>query len=1181
MKLKLVLILCCVGNLSANSLLSQQSAFSVAFENKTLVSVFEELKVKTGYSFTYNKGTVNENERVTVEMKDATLEEILTKVLTERGYKYEVADKVIFVSAAKNRVLQQPANVTVTGTARNVAGQPVAGVSVYLKGDPRRGTSTDANGKFLIAVPQQKEIILVFSFLGMHTKEVDCSTRHVVDVVMEESSIMSEEVVVTGYQTIDKSKMAGSYSTITKEDLLNLGTQTLEQLLQGKLAGVVVQNQDGLVGTRQKTRVRGTSTLLGNQEPVWVVDGIIQEDPLPFKASEFNNYGTDASNSELMRNFVGNAISWLNPIDIEDITVLKDASATAIYGVKAANGVIVITTKKGSKDGRVYINYAGNASVSSKVTYDKMNLMNSQERIDVSREIYNEGLLVGSDLQPVGYQAVLKEYLDGKISADLFNEQIKRLETVNTDWFDLLFRNAVSHNHSVGVSGGNEKTQYSASVGANFTNGTSKGNKSDKYTGKISLTSVFWDRLTIDVSLAASIANTDSYTSQVSPYSYASKTSRVIAAFDDDGKYFFYPHQANGYRYNVLNELDLSGATNMQNYTNLKLGLRYRIFDDLFFRTNFGLNYASSVSESWADERTNYITDMRGYEFGEYMPTDKLYKQSVLPHGGELNMEENRNTNYMLTNTLDYTRRFGTHHYVSVSLIQEMRSNMYRGFSETTYGYLPGRGKKVTLPPAMIETGGTQMIANRLYAYNFIKYNVVDRTANYLSFAGAATYMYDNRYVLNASIRSDATNRFGQDKSARYQPVWSIGLRWNAVNEPWMQDQDLISALSLRFSYGFQGNVAENIGPDLITVIPTDYGGLDPTTGEYVLKVKYPPAPGLKWEKSKSLNYGLDFGFFNNKITGVFEYYHKKGTDIITSHNVAYENGVTSMPMNSGEMLNYGWEVSLSFVPVRTRDFIWNLSVNTSKNYNKVQTRLEANDYWYKAVSGTLDQYGYPVTSFWAFRFTELDPDTGMPVFDLTGEDTAEAKLNAVKYMKYMGKLDPDLSAGLTTSFQYKNIRVSSSFTLQVGGKKFLSNLYSSDITNLSGLNEYQNLPKDLVDRWRKPGDELNTNIPVLPQRNNVSRDVAGRTLTWMQMYNYSDIRVVNASFLRCQNINISYSMPEKLIRNWAGGMSLSFTMSNPFIIASKDYKGKDPEVASGRQPITRTYNFGLSVNFK
>ncbi len=1169
MKVTVLLLLVCVLQSMAGAY-SQTAKYDISMTGGKLENVFKLIEQKGEYTFLYSIEDVDQISSVNVNVKQADLKEVLDICLANTKLTYEINGRLVIIRVKdeKPKVKER----VIKGVVKDRKGEPLPGVTVLVKGTAV-GVATDIDGKFTMNATRDT-VNLLFSFIGMKTKEVVWKGQKDLVVVLEDDSREMEEVVVTGYQTVKKSNMAGSVSTVKGEDLVITGTESLEQMLQGKLPGVVITNQNGMVGTRQKVRVRGTSTLLGSQEPVWVVDGIIQEDPLPFKAEELTLFGHDPDNFDIIRNFVGSAISWLNPSDIKDVTVLKDASSTAIYGVKAANGVIVITTKKG-ETGRLSVGYSGNFSIGSKVTYDKLNLMNSKERVDVSREVYENGLVSAHSLQPVGYEKLVSEYLLEKISYDEFNTKVKRLETVNTDWFDILFENPFSHNHNLNISGGSDKTTYYASFGVSRTNGTAKGNDSEKYSGSITLTTKLWDRLQINGRIAGSVNETNGF-NKVNPYSYASTTSRVISCYDEDGELAYYTAE-NRYKYNVLNELKNSGNMNTTNSINMNISATLDIIKGLRFETTFGYNYSSSHAESYLTERTNHIATLRGYEFGAYSSTDAEYKQSVLPHGGMLNASDNRNANYTWRNSLNYVKNFGTH-LLTVMVGQECKSSKYDGLAQTLYGYLPDRGKSIMAPSATVEDINGNLMANRLY--NNLTQNVVDRKSNYLSFYGALTYTYDERYVLNASIRTDASNRFGQDKSARFQPVWSVGLRWNMGREHFLEGQDFLNELSLRATYGYQGNVVENTGPDLIAYIPSGAAGISRPTGEYLLKIKSLPNPTLRWEKNRNINLGVDFVFWKNKISGSFEYYYKKGTDIVVNREVPLENGVVSMPMNGGSMENSGWELSLSFAPVRTKNFVWSLGFNTSKNYNEVTSTLATNQSWQKAVSGSLNQNGYPVSAFWAFELTGLSPENGTPVFNLSGmENNALAETDATQYMKYMGKMDPDLSAGMNTSFRYKSLSLSASFNIQVGGKKFLATMFGADMINDTPW-EYNNLPKDLVNRWRKPGDELLTDIPSLPASKKGSIMLPSGSDDLYRMYNFSDTRVVDASFLRCNNISLSYNLSGKKIAGFARNIAMSLNVTNPFIIVSKDFKGKDPEVATGSQPISRNYTLSLNISF-
>lgn len=1153
----------------------QKDNITLEVKDRMVEEIVKQVREMTGYKFLFNHEDLKTAGSKSCQFRNSTIRQVMDELLKGTSLTYELRNDVIVIVPV---TAQEPEkkNITVTGTVRNAQGEPIPGVTVMLK-TIFMGVSTDEKGRYSLTFPVFDDPVLVYGCVGMKTQLVKYTGKNVINVTLYDDVKEIDEVVVTGYRTVKKSNMAGASSTVKAEDLVLDGNQTLEQALQGKLPGVVVTNQSGLIGTRQKTRVRGTSTILGNQEPVWVVDGIIQEDPLPFKASELTAFGKDPDNIDVVRNFVGSAISWLNPSDIEDITVLKDASATAIYGVKAANGVIVINTKRG-KAGRMSVGYSGTISTASKVTYDKMNLMDSKERVDVSREIYEKGLVAQTGLDPVGYQGLLQQYLQEKISYAEFNSGVKKLETTNTDWFDILFQNPLSHSHNINISGGNLKSNYYASFGVTSQDGTAKGNKNKSYRGSVNVSTIFWDKLTIGGRIAGSVTKTDGF-NKIEPYSYASQTSRVIPCFDEDGEWVYYTNK-NGYRYNILNELSNTGNTNTTNSLNAAIDLRWKFWKGFTFESKFGYNYSSSYGESFATENTNYIAAKRGYEYGEYGPQDQKYKQSGLPHGGELTIVENRNNNYTWRNSIQFARTFGQH-LVTAMVGQEARSNKYDGLNEITYGYMPGRGKVIALPSPTVENALGDLIANSIY--NQMKVTITDRKTNYLSFYADMSYSYDERYVVNASVRTDASNRFGQDKSARYQPVWSAGLRWNIARERWFDQQEAVNELSIRATYGYQGNVAENVSPDLIAYIPSGSQSYDDLTGEYVLKITSLPCPTLTWEKNQSVNLGLDFSFFHNKVFATFEYYYKKGTDIIVNREVPYENGVVTMPMNGGTMVNQGWELSVNFVPLRLKNFVWNLGFNTSKNYNKLNSSLEASTTYNKAVSGTLYKQGYPVSAFWAFHYLGPSPEDGSPQIDLSAaENNPLAADDATEYMRYMGKLDPDFTAGINTSFRYKTVTLSASFNLSVGGKKFLAPMFPAGSVN-NVPREYSNMPKELVNRWKEKGDEAVTDIPALDYWGKTSGFALPGKGTYAyayEAYNYSDARVVNASFLRCQNISLSYNLPSKWISAFAQDIGVSANISNPFIIVSKEYKGIDPEVATGSQPTTKTYSLSLNVTF-
>ena len=436
--------------------------------------------------------------------------------------------------------------------------------------------------------------------------------------------------------------------------------------------------------------------------------------------------------------------------------------------------------------------------------------------------------------------------------------------------------------------------------------------------------------------------------------------------------------------------------------------------------------------------------------------------------------------------------------------------------------------------------------------------------------------MYDNRYSINLSVRGDMSNRFGQDTKHRFQPVWSLGLRWNATDEHWLQGQGFLSNLAITASLGYQGNVAEGVSPDLIARMEP----IQKTTGEYQMKIVKRPTPDLKWEKTLSSNIGVNLSFFKNRINGVFNYYYKKTTDLITQREVPLENGVRSMYINSGDLTNKGWDVSLSVVPVRTKDFMWSIGTSFSHNDNKVKSQLETTQSWEEATGGKFQKEGYPVGSFWAFRFTGLNPENGGPMFDLSNANTNAAESDVTEYMAYMGTIEPRTTLGVNMVFRWKRFSLPLTIYLSRGNKTFLKSPYTKSYEIPS---EFNNASVELLKRWRKPGDEKHTKIPSIPVRENCA-DVYpfgnDNGIAPYEMWAFSDVRVVNTWFIRFNNFSFTYDLPEKWISSFAQSVIFTFSASNPLQIKSKDFKGRDPEVALGNQPRPQNFSFGVNVSF-
>lgn len=1175
MRLTCFLLLACCLSVSARGF-SQK--VSLKANGTSMGTVFKTIQKQTGYVFFYDEALLQSAEPVFADLNGVPLEEALKICFREQPLTYSVIGKTVVVKRKTGAGLpEELPPVEVKGIVRNDKGEPLEGVTLLIKGSTK-GRTTDKNGEF-----EFKDIepgtVLVVSAVGHESKEVTVKNGAYLSIVLtvKVNEMEATVTVSTGYQQIKKTNVAGSVSTIKASELAFNGVNTIEQALQGRLPGVVVLNNNGMVGTRQRTIVRGVSTLTGSQDPIWVVDGMIQEDPLPFKASTLDGLGNiSPDNFDFVRNFVGNAIAWLNPNDIEDITVLKDASATAIYGVRAGNGVIVINTKKG-KEGPPVVSYSNTVNIGERVTYDRLEKMNSKQRVAVSREVFERGLTSTTSANNIGYAGALDDYLFGRATYEQFNARVKQLEVNNVDWFDILFRTPVSVNHNLNLSGGNASTRYYSSFGYSTNNGTAKGNDQRTFTANVGLNTRLGRKINASIRVSGNQAETNGFF-KMEPYKYASEVNRAIPAYDSSGSLSYYKLRS-GFLFNAINELENSGSANKSMNVNANLNLNYDISRNIRFNTMFSISSSNTNGYTYASERTEYIAKIRMYDYGTVRPTDAAFRSSKLPIGGEYNADDNQKVSWNWRNNISYSKVFALKHTFSAMLGQEANSVHYTGFATTNYGYLPERGKSfVDLPVSTtigsIVTPNSLLLTKKVYT---------DRVTNTMGLYGTLNYAFDNRYVLNASVRSDASNRFGQFTGEKFNPVYALGLRYNLMYEPFVKNLAWLSAFSLRATYGFQRNIVSNVSPELIARVNSSVGAqaTDLMTGEPRLVVSSLPYGDLRWEKTATTNFGLDFGFLNNRVSGTVEYYTKKGRDIITSLDVPIEYGVTTMPVNGGELSNKGLEVSMAFIPVQKKDYTLTVSFNTSKVFNKLERAGAQNPNFRTASNGSYYLDGYPVSGFWAFRFDGIDQTNGTPKIDLTVDSKRDPLTDPSAYMQYMGTLNPDLTAGSSVSFRYKMFSVATSLYLQLGGYKFLTPVYVVGDNQAAGLpTEYENLSAELTNRWTPTN--TTASFPGLPTGSANFALPDGKTYSNVyQMYNYSTARVVDASTLRMNSISLSYNLPGKIVSALrAKNLSAGVSASNVFAWVSKDFKGRDAEVATGAQPRTRSFSFRINASF-
>lgn len=1144
---------------------------NLKLKDVTLREAFKALKQQTGMYFVYNEEELSKDLKLSVELENTSLEEALRQILKGLPYSFERVGKMVVVKPVKEVVdqTQQQKKKKVTGKVTDTEGTPLPGVTVMVEG-ALRGAATDVKGEYSLELEDKHGIKLVYSFIGMVKVTKVWNGEERIDVQMKEDVHDIEEVVVTGYQTLNRRESASAVSVVKTDDIYMAGAASIDQMLQGQVPGLMVMNTSGEPSATPKIRIRGTSTINGNKAPVWVVDGVILEQNVPITASELN--------SEDAEYLIGNAISGISPQDIESITVLKDASATAIYGVKAANGVIVLTTKKG-RAGKPTVSYHGEVVVNERPSYRNFDRMNSAERMQLSKDIFEQGLSYNSNisLDPAdSYEGLLNELINRRMSQEEFALRSKEMANRNTDWFDVLFRNAVTHSHNLSIGGGSKEAKYYFSAGYNNNQGGAKGSVSERFTSVARVDASVGKYINFTAKIDFSTTKNEGY-SVVNPFSYAYNTSRTLQPYDEDGDYHFYKKDSK-YKYNVLNELAETGKESKANDFNALLNLNIKLYDGLSYQGTFSYHNSSTNQRDWKTEESASVASIRTYDYKQYDENDDEYWKSPLPYGGVLEQTNTLKTGYTVRNGLSFVKILGDVHDMNIIVGSELRGTKYEGVRSTGYGWTPTYGERFM--PVQTESFLGSYIS-RMYPTNT---NSVSRVA---SFFGSATYTYNNRYVMNFNIRSDGANKFGSNPKYRWLPTWSIAGKWLLTNEAFMSRfAQNGHSVFVRGSYGIQGNIHDDATPNLILEVG-DRNGISNLDQSTIYRL---PNPDLRWEKTTSWNVAVDFSLWDGRLSGSLDVYKKHTEDLIMDKIVATSNGKSRLYMNAGEMDNQGIEGNLSVQIIRKKNLNWKFNVNFGRNTSEVTL---ANDDFYsdmevitKMLDGNLAIKGEKLGSMYSFRYGGLSSENGYPLF--YGKDGKLWHKGDPKRMELVrsGSIYPDLSGGFDTQLTFnKRLSLSVGFTYNLGGVKRLPRVYA-DKSN--ALNPVANVSTNWKNRWRKPGDEKYTDIPTLYNSRvssdfdrNVSAEDRGAVEDCTYFYDLSDLRIAKADFLRLRTVGLSYIVPENLLKmTGISSMAIRFQASNLFVWAHKDWKGLDPETPEANIPILPSYSLGINVSF-
>lgn len=1139
-----------------------QEMFNV--KNGTIESIFKQIKKQSHYEFFYNTAVLDVKQNVTLKTLNGTLDEILAQVLGEK-YVYQVKDNYVLISERKMTMPDEVKKMTIKGIVKDKKGETLPGVSVLLKGTTV-GVATDAKGEFTLVIPEQNEIVLRFTFIGMKMKDVVYKKQNKpIVVVMEEDVNEMEEVVVTGYQEIKKERMTGSTETITSKDIMNKGYTSVEEILKGTMAGVTTMSISGRPGAQAQIRIRGINSLTGDSDPMWIVDGM----PLQGDVPQVSMGGT-----EFQETVLTSGIGNIPPDDIESITVLKDAAATAIYGSRAANGVIVIKTKRGSA-GKSYINIQAAFGL-SEAPENRLVMMNSRQKVDFERSIYEDfsSYNLGGRVQQL-----LRNADNGIISRTDAEVEIEKLSKINTNWFDEIFRVAQTQNYSVTLSGGDERTQYYGSLSYLVQEGVMPNNKYETIGGTLKLTHDFNNWLRIYFDVRSTLRNDRSSASGVNPLRYATYANPYEQLYDENGDYAYDRSYTSalstirdGYLYDFNILKDLNENTNNTRYLSnqLNLKLEFKIIDGLLFSTMGTLANSNNhmMSEllpgSYSSKLNSWVRNIYGNETPDYL------------NKGRLSESTSRSQGWTLRNQLTFARGFsGGDHYVNVLLGHEVSSTKGYSFSSMLPEWNPVYGIGSYPDLTGIE------ISSRLSLTSLGSHRESqDRS---VSFFATGSYSYKDRYVVAGSARLDGADIIGTKN--RFSPLWNVSGKWNLHNESFMENIWFVNQLSFRVSYGFTGSIDRNALPFSLMIRNYTnymYDGME-LPDEYV-----PGNPSIKWQRKEDRNIGFDASLVNNRINLTVNYYKNDTRNLLDDKILGYSSGKKSIKANVASLRNSGWEFSLRTLNVRTDDFSWTTSFNFSTNKNVVtETYYKNVDELPVSVHSNMSYLyslyieGEPVAAYYGFKYAGVDPATGgaLAYIDRLDEDgtqlgslykdgryvvnmdeggnTRERTLARV----FLGEKHPPYTGGFSTSFTYKSFSLSANFTYMMGHliQSFESMTASGDIYASS-----QNVLAIEANRWRKPGDV--TNKPKYQTSNS------------SYLYDIYDFRFEKGDYLKCTNISLGYNLSPRLCSSLKlTRMRLNFNVSNVFTLTK--YRGIDPEnMGAFGYPSARRYNLSISI---
>lgn len=978
---------------------AQSQKVSLDFKNERVEKVLASIKSQTGMSLVFSDQLVDVNRKVTMQLKDVTLKEALTRLLSGTNLTFEIRNnKIYFI---EKKAVSQPGSrkKRVTGVVKDVMGEPLIGANVVEKGRSTNGVITDFNGKFTLEVDESAS--LVVSYIGYLAQDIPTKGKGDFHIILKEDTNTLDEVVVTGYGDFKKATYTGSASVLTTEKLEALPVVSVGQMIESNIPGIsVVAGTSSQPGAKTTLRVRGVASMNASTEPLYVLDGV----PIP---------SYDLSNFTSMSEAGGMGfIETLNPADIESITVLKDAASASLYGAKGANGVVLITTKKG-KEGKLRVNMAAKYGITD-FAYTYRPLMGGEER----RELIHEGL-VNFQLDKGVSEQEAQQYADANI-----DQYAKRLPQGYSDWESALFKTGYQQDYNLSASAGNQNSSFIGSLGYTKQTGVSLNSEMERFTGRVDASNKYKK---VEFGMNASFSWTKNvhlpegkfYGSAI----YASKVNLTPSTpiYNEDGTY------ASGYRenngYNPILEAEVN---------------------DYYARTVRAMGTAKIAYNVWDNLKVSSVFTV------DYSLTKDFFFQS--PDGrdgatyqGRGRMQMTDRIRYTSQNNLTYSKTFGKHSVSAVTAFEVMKydyEDLYA--AKKTYG----QDINTSLGNAADPIDADQKLQEDAL----------------MSYVASVNYSYDDKYYASFSFRRDGSSRLSPD--TRWGNFWSLSASWRLSQERFMQPlKSVLSDLKLRASYGVNGNLPSSYYGYQSTYTTGAFYSGKPSPWESTLGNEE-----LTWEKNYALNLGLDIGLFS-RVNVSLDWYTRTTKDLLMSKQLNSISGFSSLLTNVGQMRNTGVELEVRSNNIKTKDFSWTTAFNLSHNKNKI---LKLADLPWFVDGRYVRKEGYPFNTIYLREYAGVDPETGSALYydnqqDENGNYTKNKVTDPGQASPIPLKdITPTISRGFMNTFNYKFIDLSFNLSYSFGGYSYDNASY---ILQDDGYSVISNKSTEQRRRWQKPGD--------------------------------------------------------------------------------------------------------------